>query len=410
MSEVFGILNKESAYDVIAAKVEKSSPTLAAICASSWHLPIYRQTLTYELSSMRKMTAIEEYILKAADMKLSYNIDVSMLPSLFGLDEVFFDAVIDFLTAKGAIDKDALPTLKLTESGKSFLAQGKISAEATTDNIEYYIDRKFATVYATPSKEERIGMHPKCNAIDKAGENPRKYINRKFALEAAKTIGKEIENPKLGTRLTSIISAKTTDAAKALFSEIWFYDIADGTFVRKIWDHGRRCFHNELARLLDLAHIDSGYKLTAAKSNLISEAVRQLANEKDKLSICRGKAADEALTELICSAKAKITMHLPHLSDDIIAEITELCKSQVQNGVEVMVTYASCDDVTIPQTGITFQSKKSTGNITSITADSSKCIISGISWADHGAAAIACGDAVYVIDDEEFLKKMLNQA
>ena len=107
---MFGILNKESAYDVIAAKVEKSSPTLAAICASSWHLPIYRQALTYELSSMRKMTAIEEYILKAADMKLSYNIDVSMLPSLFGLDEVFFDAVIDFLTAKGAIDKDALPT------------------------------------------------------------------------------------------------------------------------------------------------------------------------------------------------------------------------------------------------------------------------------------------------------------
>ena len=102
-------------------------------------------------------------------------------------------------------------------------------------------------------------------------------------------------------------------------------------------------------------------------------------------------------------------MHLPHLSDDIISEITELCKSQVQNGVEVMVTYASCDDVTFPQTGITFQPKESSDNITSITADSSKCIISGIHWADHGAAAIACGDAVYVIDDEGFVRELLNQ-
>jgi len=407
---VFGILNKPSAYDVLAAKVEKTDPSLVAICASSWHLPIYRQTLTYELSSMRKMTAIEEYLLKAADMKLSYDIDVSMLPSLFGLDEVFFDEVIDFLTAKGAIDKAALPTLKLTEEGKSFLAQGKISAEAITDSIEYYIDRKFATVYAAPSKEERIGMHPKYNTIDKAGENARKYINRKFALEAAKTIGKEIENPKLGTRLTSIVSAKTTDAAKALFSEIWFYDMAGGTFVRKIWDHGRKCFHNELAHLLDLAHIDSGYKPSAAKSNLISESVRQLATEKDKLTVCRGKAADDAIAELIRSAKSKIIMHLPHLSDDIIAEIIRLCKSQVKNGVEVMVTYEVCDDdVTIPQMGITFRASQNSNNITTISADSSKCIIAGIHWADYSSHAIACGDALYVIGDEKFAKELLNQ-
>ncbi len=408
---MFGILNKQSAYDVLAAKVEKADPTLAAICASSWHLPIYRQTLTYELSSMRKMTAIEEYLLKAADMKLSFCLEVPMLPSLFGLDEVFFDQVIDFLTAKGAISKEALPKLKLTEMGKGFLEQGKISAEAITDSIEYYIDRKFATVYATPSKEERIGMHPKCNSIDKAGENARKYINRKFALEAAKTIGKDIENHKLGTRLTSIVSAKTTDAAKALFSEIWFYDMAGNTFVRKIWDHGRKCFHNELAHLLDLAHIDSGYKLTAVRSDPLSQSICKLAKEKDKLCICRGKAADDAISELIGSAKAKITMHLPRLSDAIVAEITELCKAPIQNGVEVIVTYASCDeDVAIHQSAITFQAIEKSGNITQITADSSKCIISGICWASCSTPAIACGDAVYVIDDEEFARERLNQA
>ena len=130
-----GILNNAVYLTEIAKKAEVTDGNLVALCGRLWHLPVY------ELSSMRKPTALEEYIMKAANASLSYQVDKSMLQSLFGLDEVFFEDALKTLTKKKILDEDAMPVLCLTDTGKAMLSQNIVPDKARVEKVEYYIDR-----------------------------------------------------------------------------------------------------------------------------------------------------------------------------------------------------------------------------------------------------------------------------
>lgn len=404
-----GISNKQSPIEIIAAAAEKQKNTLAAICANSWHLPVYKQTLTYEVISTRRATALEEYIMKAAALDLSYDVETSMLPQLLGLDEVFFEEVLEALVGKNIVDKDSLPVLRLTDSGINCLEQRVVPDEAKTDDIEYYIDRKFAAVYASPKEEPRLGMHPKYELIDKKKENVKKYINRKFLIEAGKTLGRQLEDAKLGTRITSVVSARTTDAAKTLFTEVCLYDIAEGKLVRKVWDYARKCFRDDWAQLLDEFSIDSGFEVTVDPTCGIAEDVSVLMRQNaSSVKICRGRQKDEAIAASVGSAQQQIIFCLPSLSLDEASKIAEMCKTPVLNGVGVTVKYGSAvESGDWPNAdGINFEkSKQADSGITEIIIDNSACIVSGIKWASCSGSAMACSDAVYVINDAEFAEQ-----
>ncbi|MBE7052024.1 MAG: hypothetical protein E7395_05590, partial [Ruminococcaceae bacterium] len=133
-----GILNNADYLTEIAKKAEATDGNLVALCGRLWHLPVYKQTLSYELSSMRKPTALEEYIMKAANASLSYQVDKSMLQSLFGLDEVFFEDALKSLAEKKILDEDAMPVLCLTDTGKAMLSQNIVPDKARVEKVEYY--------------------------------------------------------------------------------------------------------------------------------------------------------------------------------------------------------------------------------------------------------------------------------
>ena len=321
-----GTSNKMNPIDIIASAAEKRNPGCIAICASNYHLPVYKQTLAYTLSSTRLPTPHEEYIMKAADLDISYDIDTSMLPSLLGLDNIFLDSTVDFLAEKNILDKDSLPELKLTESGKSYLEAGAVPDEERCEEIEYYIDRKSAFVYSKLKEDSRIAMHPQTDMMEKKRENAKKYISRKFLFQTAKLLGKELEDAESGIKVTSIVSAKTTAASNTLYTEICLYDIINDKLVRKVWDYAGKCFRSDISDFLEAENINSGYGATLLYTNDSYKRVRDFADkfkdtltvevfrgdEADKLrqSIENGDATDIASSEYETSADADLNQKI----------------------------------------------------------------------------------------------------
>lgn len=421
-----GISNKADITAILAAEKEKN--TLAAICTSSWHLPVYKQTLTYEITQMRKATALEEYIMKAASLKLSYSVDVSMLPSIMGLDDLFFEQAIDTLCQKNIIDKTALPILRLTNEGKVAAELGMLPADAVTENIEYYIDRKFAAVYASICEDSQCGVHPKYELIDKTVENAKKYINRKFLVEAGKTVGKEIEDSKAGKRITSIVSAKTTDAAKTLFTEIYLYDMSKGDIVRKIWDHAKGAFRDDWAHLMD----DNGIGIAPAPRLIppgelakdipaLAAAGKSDSDTAKKLKICRGSEKDSLMEKIISSASQQIIVSMPMLTAEGIEKTGDSLVKKALSKVKVMLIYGTAsgrdakealDSLCQKVAKLTEDNEEFTFDIiqssecpvAETVCDGKVCAVSDIVWARCEEPFALCADAAYFVTDEDTVK------
>lgn len=400
-----GISNKANPYDIIAANAEKEHKTLVALYANSWHLPIYKQTIEYSLSTLRKAMVIEEYIMKAASMNLSYPVNVSMLPELLGLDEIFLEDAIKSLIEKKILDKTAIPALRLTEAGESHLSRGTVFDKEQVESIEYYIDRKSATVYASPKEVPEIGIHPKYEFLDKNIENAKKYINHKFLIDAGKTLGKELENPGMGTKISSVISAKTTDAVKTLFTEITCFDIAENKLIRKVWDHAGKRFRTDLEKILDGYNIDSGYKAELKNAVGIAADIQELFRKKEPgIKICRGKEKNDLTINLINSAKEQLTVCIPSPASEDIESILK-----IKNSADIKFIYKNAkDDITgginvLKDAGIEVVQSDSCDSA-EIIADNT-VIISGINWASCHGDFVTIDEATYVISDEEFVSK-----
>ena len=422
-----GILNNADYLTEIAKKAEATDGNLVALCGRLWHLPVYKQTLSYELSSMRKPTALEEYIMKAANASLSYQVDKSMLQSLFGLDEVFFEDALKSLAEKKILDEDAMPVLCLTDTGKAMLSQNIVPDKARVEKVEYYIDRKFATVYAEPKDDDSIGVHPGFELIDKAKENIKKYVNRRFLNGVGKALGKRLENPDAGTRITGITSVKTTDSAKTLYAEILLYNIAKGDFARLVWDCARECFHDELSMLIDQNAIPCGYGASLPEPKGMILALKSVASKNaqqkgNSIRVCRESEKDSVIENAFESASKTVVIHIPVLSAEAIATAEPSLIKKAEEGIDAVLSYAVLADnsakESLDKLRNTIAEKNHGGeafllNIVQnaqcknfeIMADSSVCVLWGIEWARCSGECTAFDDGAIVVCDEEFCHK-----
>ena len=178
-SEMLWISNvSTTTSDFIIDKIENEMMGLQVVAVNQWNLPVTKQRVTYTLSSQRKMTILEEFVMKFAVLGLAENADISLVSTLLGLDEVFVNACVAELSAKKMLDETILPVIKLTETGGEYFERGMVPDKTTTEEIIYYIDRKFGMSYAEIIKDDAYGLYAGYETINQSMDDIKKYINR----------------------------------------------------------------------------------------------------------------------------------------------------------------------------------------------------------------------------------------
>lgn len=419
-----GISDRTKMIDKIVAVAEKKSDFSVAVCAKSWHLPIYKQILTYGLATSRRQTPLEEYIMRAADMKLSYDVDVSMLPSLLGLDEIFLDWAVDNLAEKGILDKECLPVLKLTESGKSYLLSATLPDEERGEQLEYYIDRKSALVYAKPVENSSYPMHPEAGKIDKIKENAKKYINRKFLFRAAQVVGKELENEDEGTKVTSVISAKTIGLTPTLFTEICMYDIKQNSFFVKVYDYAAGGFRDDISEFLVNENINSGYTVSSKRDDSITALIRESAlkcKKTELFEIYRGHQKEEKLRALAEGASDEIIVLFhgeckgtaaEYVTDCVLSAAAENKNLRLRMGFCMSLESKTGYDESIQKISevygdnvFFFDFEDNVHLAVEIIIDGRMYMVDGVRWAVCNGEFSGYGDVMYRFDDEYLINQ-----
>ncbi len=233
-----------------AVEIIKSKyPQMQIISANDCLYPLQKQKVRFTVTSVKKAELLEEYIMKAAMLDLTDGTDTVLLSKMLGLDEIFLTGCIDSLCDKGILKKDSLPLLVLTESGRNHAKSGTVPSDEIVDDIEYYIDKKSAIFYTSSVENMSCPVWEKFKLIDQYAENIKKYISRKFICDVGRALGKEIESSDATTRITSVISAKTTGQGYALITEFIIEDSEENK-ICLIWDHAKGAFRNDLSDIL----------------------------------------------------------------------------------------------------------------------------------------------------------------
>ena len=245
-----GISNDfDAKYPQVAAQIAAKYPGSKIVQANTCHYPLQKQRVRFAVTSVQKADLLEEYIMKAAMLGLSYGTDIPLLSRMLGMDEVFLSGYIESLCEKDILKKDALPALVLTDSGKKHAVSGTLPSDEIVDEIEYFIDKKSGIFYIAPLEDASCGNWEHFNLIEKYVENIKKYISRKFICSVGKALGREIEAPDGTTRITSMVSAKITGQARTLITDIRI-ETADGKKICLVWDHARSDFRNDLSSII----------------------------------------------------------------------------------------------------------------------------------------------------------------
>lgn len=240
-----------NASDFIIDKIENEMVGLQVIAVNNWSFPVEKQIVCYTLSSQRKMTILEEFVMKSAVLNIAENVDISLVSSLLGLDEVFVKTCVDELCASKMLEETVLPIIKLTKTGEEYFERGMVPDKSTTEEITYYIDRKFGMFYTKIINDESYGLYAGYETINRSLQDIKKFVNRNFIVSVGKEQGKVIEHPELGKRISSLVSAKTLEKTHTLMSEIWIYDIVESKVFCRVWDHAKGLFRQDIADFIE---------------------------------------------------------------------------------------------------------------------------------------------------------------
>lgn len=317
--------------DFIIDKIENEMVGLQVIATQNWHIPIDKQKVTYTISSQRKITVLEEFIIKAALLNTTEAMNKSLLSSLFGLDEIFIDTCVEYLISKNVIEKTALPNINITETGMKFFKRGMIPDSETTETIEYYIDRKFGMFYTKPVQDDTCGVYENYEFINRKIDNIKKFITRDLIVNVGKEQGKVIEHPEMGKYITSFVSAQTIEKNETLMSEIWVYDVVEDIVFCRIWDHSKGIFRADIAEFIqnntatklsvnraeDLFGVANNIKKLLIKSR--TENIEEPTEQRQTLiKVFRGKNIKPVFEKSLELPKEQIIIISPWINESVV--------------------------------------------------------------------------------------------
>ncbi len=425
--------------DFIIDKIENEMMGLQVVAVNQWNLPVTKQRVTYTLSSQRKMTILEEFVMKFAVLGLAENADISLVSTLLGLDEVFVNACVAELSAKKMLDETILPVIKLTETGGEYFERGMVPDKTTTEEIIYYIDRKFGMSYAEIIKDDAYGLYAGYETINQSMDDIKKYINRNFIVSVGKEQGKVIEHPELGKRISSLASVKTLEKTQTLMSEIWVYDIIDGKVFCRVWDHAKGIFRQDIADFIEKHAIANKFSvekrlkptgiaqdIQTLMSQIRSTSSGTLTQEKEMpIQIYRGGEIKPIFEKSLELPKEQLIIFSPWINETVVdgqmlGKFKKLAKKNVQiligwgfsNNIRnekaspsrelIQELLAIKNDVGIPMVCLLYLGNK---HEKEVVIDSEIHIAGSFNWLSYRGDYRPRGESIYYIQDSAIVKK-----
>lgn len=235
----------------IIKKIENEQVGLKVIAYDSWYLPLVKQKVVYNLTYLRKINILEEFIFNAILLNIPSGVNVPLISNLMGLDSIFIQDCVNKLCSKHLIIEDKKQKIRMTKGGEYYFEKGMIPNTTVSEEIEFYFDRKFGEFYTKIVQEDNIGVYSEYDLINKLIENKTKYINRQFILDVAKEQGNQIEDIESSKYITKIKSASTIEKSQTLMSEIWVYNTVTGCVLCKVWDHAKTLFRADIEEFIN---------------------------------------------------------------------------------------------------------------------------------------------------------------
>lgn len=425
--------------DFIIDKIENEMMGLQVVAMNQWNLPVEKKKVTYTLSSQRKMTILEEYVMKFAVLDMAENADISLASTLLGLDEVFVNACVAELCAKKMLEETTPPVIKLTKTGEEYLERGIVPDKTTTEEIEYYIDRKFGMSYAEIINDAAYDLYAGYETICHSMEDIKKYINRNFIVNVGKEQGKVIEHPELGKRISSLVSVKTLEKTQTLMSEIWVYDIIDGKVYCRVWDHAKGIFRQDIADFIekhsirDKFSVEKVFKPTGVAQDiqtLISRA-RITADdtttqEKEMpIQVYRGNEIKPIFEKSLEIPKEQLIIFSPWINKTVVdGQMVGKFKKLAKNNVQILIGWGFSNnignekvspsseliqelltiknDVGIPMVCLLYIGNK---HEKEVVIDSKIHIAGSFNWLSYRGDYRPRGESIYYIQDSVIVKK-----
>ena len=428
--------------DFIVDKIENEMMGLQVVAVNKWNLPVVKQKVTYTLSSQRKMTILEEYVMKFAMLEMVEDADILLVSTMLGVDEVFVNACVVELCAKKMLEETVLPVIKLTKTGAEYFERGMVPDKTTTEEIIYYIDPKFGMSYTAIVKDDNYGLYSGYETINRSIENIKKYINRSFIVSVGKEQGKVIEHPELGKRISSLVAAKTLEKAQTLMSEIWVYDVVDGKVFCRVWDHAKGIFRQDIAEFIekhsirDKFSVETFFKPTGVAQDIqtlmcqvrSASSSDQTQEKKMSIQVFRGSEIKPVFEKSLELPKEQLIIFSPWINETVVdGQMLSKFKKLAQKNVQILIGWGFSNNIAneksspsnelikelltiknelgIPMVCLLYLGNK---HEKEVVIDSEIHIAGSFNWLSYRGDYHPRGESVYYIQDSTIAKRQRN--
>ena len=423
----------------IVKKIEHEQPGNQVISFRFWNMPVEKQRVIFEVSSLRKANILEEFIINILLLDLNGDLTTPIIARIFGLDEIFINSCISELINKNIIDNESFPIIKLTSFGFDMASKGMIPDKPKAESIEFFMDRKFGVYYTKLLEDDEYGIYPNYEVIEKNKKNVKKYISRNFLLNVSKEMDIDIEDHDKGKMISSFLSVTVVDQKKTLMVEIWLYDVVTEDINCVVWDFSKNMFRPDISDFIkSITNPNKTFLITGNPRNEYIRNIMELFSGFSfgmestwrkgfgfPIKVYRSEWIDGLIQELILKTKDRILVVIDSTNNgNGSEEILSYLKNISNLGIKVLVICDSDswiklfidenitnllenkDDKGIPLVCLAL-SKNIKGN--TLVFDNDTFLCDSLNWSSLDNSYQILSHSIYCIQYKEFIREYINE-
>lgn len=336
-------LIKKETQNVVSI-LEREKAGLQVIKTKAWSLPIYKTSISLDISTSKDLNIIEEFIFKLASTDIGVSVTADKVAYILGLDEVFTEPIIKKMLEGGALDKESYPVIKITNIGYEQFKNGQSLMRDKKVNLSVFINSDYNLYYSDVKQEETFVIRKELykDNVDEIKNNICKDKNIiKIAAEIAKEKKIIVNKNTINQFVSGInkISINESEKKWVNFIETWVYDVVDKSLFCRVWNLKEKKFDEGLGMLIqnkfpinkeefkdkmDLININGEKESTNIyEQEYINSIKLQRAGEiniKPVIKMLRGDEIKPEFEKCLMEAKNYLFIQSPWISESVIDE------------------------------------------------------------------------------------------
>lgn len=360
-------------------KMEEESRSLSVLAARQFCYSVLQTSVQLTVSETRKLTVLEEFILRAA-IELNPSPTQEELATVLGLDNVFITNTVESLQILKVLELNSEMQIIVTSLGQKFYQNGRLPQE----------EEKTKRLYAICNSLTQI-IEFKKNKLETKGlefKDINEFINYEnsnltfsdLSLEEVQKITKDSELglhvPEQGNFVTSFQFDSTSEQVWQKISLFVIYDASENKVILQAQYKGKRLVNvsDWLNQLLDEGKFDLNslcdlsdeeiksqceqilqYKneeVEARIDKIRQQAIVNLKNKQQEFSdiqngtavLLRGKEITQEFENSVDSASHEILIFSPWISKKVVNEqFIRKLKRLAKKGVWILIGYGIAD-------------------------------------------------------------------